>query len=76
MARTANRNADIQALVESFAGELTTLVRRTALEQVQAALTATMKTGRLRTGRMDSLMQSKKTTRGPSYILAMRLSDC
>lgn len=38
MARTANQNTEIQALVESFTGQLTQIVRRTALEQVHAAL--------------------------------------
>jgi hypothetical protein len=44
MARNANTNTEIQALVDSFAGQLALLVRRTALEQVHAAL-GSMDTG-------------------------------
>ena len=40
MARQANSNTEIQALVDSFAGQLALIVRRTALEQVHAALGA------------------------------------
>jgi len=38
MARTAKKNSDIQSLVADFAEQLTQLVRRSALEQVQSTL--------------------------------------
>jgi len=52
MARNANSNTEIQALVDSFAGQLALLVRRTALEQVHAAL-----------GSMDSGTGAARTRR-------------